>query len=170
MKKKLLLLYSWLISLLLSWLPDTPYTMRLRGFLYSFTMNQCGKNFQVANGVILRGLAKLRVGDNVYIGPRTIIFCNGLVEIKDEVLIGPNCVIVSGNHTNYKKSFRFNKTVAGPIIIGKGSWISANCTITSGVTIENNVLIAANSCVNKSTNESSIYGGVPAKFIKKLNE
>ena len=168
MKKKLLLLYSWIVSLLLSWLPDTPLIMRFRGFLYSLATNECGKNFQVANGVILRGLGKLRIGDNVYIGPRSIVLCNGCIDIQDEVLIGPNCIIVSGNHKSHQKSFRFSKTVSAPITIGKGSWISANCTITAGAIIKNNVLIAANSCLSKSTTESSLYGGVPAKFIKKL--
>ena len=168
--KNFLLLYSWFVSLLLSWLPDAPLTMRLRGFVYSFALNDCGKNFQVASRVIIRGLANLRIGDNVYIGPNSFINCHELIEIHDEVLIGPNCVITSGNHSNHNKSFRFSKSITAPISIGKGSWIAANCTIIAGVSIKNNVLIAANSCVTKSTTESSIYGGVPAKFIKKLND
>ena len=84
MKKKLLLLYSWIVSLLLSWFPDTPLIMRFRGFLYSLATNECGKNFQVANGVILRGLGKLRIGDNVYIGPNSFINCHDFIEIQNE--------------------------------------------------------------------------------------
>lgn len=163
-------MYSWIVSLLLSWMPDSPITMRFRGFLYSLAINKCGKNFQVANGVILRGLGKLRIGNNVYIGPRSIVLCHSWIDIQDEVLIGPNCIIVSGNHTNFQRSFRFNKTNSAPISIGKGSWVSGNCTITAGTTIKNNVLIAANSCVSKDTVDSALYGGVPAKFIKKLED
>lgn len=41
-----------------------------------------------------------------------------------------------------------------------------NAVILSGVTIGNGAVIAAGSVVTKSIPPYSIYGGVPAKFIK----
>jgi len=49
-------------------------------------------------------------------------------------------------------------------------WIGANCTITKGVNIKQGTIIAANAVVTKNTEEYSIYGGVPAKLIKKRHD
>ena len=41
-------------------------------------------------------------------------------------------------------------------------------TILKGTNIGDNVIIGANSLVNKSVDSFSIYGGVPAKKIKSI--
>ena len=47
------------------------------------------------------------------------------------------------------------------------TWICQNVTIMPGVKIGDGAIIAANSTVVKSVEPYSIYGGNPAKFIKK---
>ncbi|CDT94444.1 DapH/DapD/GlmU-related protein [Vibrio coralliirubri] len=49
---------------------------------------------------------------------------------------------------------------------GEGVWIGANTVILPGVTIGSNVAIGANSVVTKDIPSNTVYGGVPAKFIK----
>jgi len=66
----------------------------------------------LASTIILCALRKLKIGNNVYIDPRSKVLCNGWIDIQDEVLIGPNYFIVSGNYVNHNRSFRLNKTVA----------------------------------------------------------
>ncbi|QWG03992.1 hypothetical protein KMW28_13775 [Flammeovirga yaeyamensis] len=53
-----------------------------------------------------------------------------------------------------------------PIEIGENCWIGRGCIILAGVTIGDGAIIAANSVVNKNIPSNTIYGGVPAKFIK----
>ena len=53
----------------------------------------------------------------------------------------------------------------GQLIIENGVWIGANCTITDGVKIGNNSVIAANSVVITDVGPFDVYGGNPAKFI-----
>ena len=56
-----------------------------------------------------------------------------------------------------------------PIHIGKNVWIGANATVTQGVTIGDNAVVAAGAVVNKDVEENTIVGGVPARFIKRID-
>lgn len=52
------------------------------------------------------------------------------------------------------------------INIGDNTWIGSNVFILPGVNIGTNCVIGANSVVNKDVPSNSIFGGVPAKFIR----
>lgn len=55
----------------------------------------------------------------------------------------------------------------GDIVVGDDVWIGVNVTILSGVKIGQGAIIAAGSVVTKDVEPYSIYGGVPARLIKK---
>lgn len=170
MKIKISIIYSWFVRTLTYFFPNFPFVMRFRGYLYSFMMNNCGKNFQVHSSVIINSLSGLIVGRDVYIGPNTVIIAVDL-KIEDEVLIGPGCVISGGNHTFFNKSFRFGPTEGKKILISKGSWIAANCTVTAGSVLPERSILAANGALTKKfEKKDSLYGGIPAKFIKDINK
>ena len=169
MKNKVLLIYSWFVRSLLFLFPDMPILMRFRGFLYSFGMASCGKDFQVTHDAILKGLQNLTVGNNVFIGNHTIILASFNIEIANEVLIAPHCTIVDGVHTSLNGSFRYGPPKSGAVSICSGAWIGANSTITINSFLPRGSVLGANSFLNKKFNqELSFYTGSPAKFIKKL--
>lgn len=128
-------------------------------------MENCGKDFQVASTVTINSLVGLTVGKHVYIAHNTVII--GLkIEIGNEVIIGPNCVISAGNHTFLKDSFRFGKSSIEEVHIKDGSWIASNCSIIGGSIIPKQSILAAGAVLNKAfTEEKVIYGGIPAKKI-----
>ena len=168
MKHKFLLLYSWFVRTILYFLPDIPFIMRFRGWLYGLGMKKCGKNFQVTHSTILNGLDKMFVGKNVYIANFGNIICNGYVFLGDNILIGPSIVISSGNHY-FKNGMLSSDSLEDDILIGENVWIASHVTILAGVKIPNNSIIAAGAIVNKkSCTNSGMYAGVPAKFIKKI--
>ncbi len=75
------------------------------------------------------------------------------------------------NETNSPFSSKFYKkpeevNIIKPITIGNDVYIGYNVTVLGGVKIGNGSIIAANSLVNKNVPPYTIYGGVPAKFIK----
>lgn len=164
---KLSILYSWFVRTFLFFLPDYPFFMRFRGFLYSFMMKECGRNFQVSASATFNSLSEICVGNNVYIAYNTVFITKKMI-IEDNVLFGPNCVISGGNHQFDGESFRFLPSKSDIVIIKKGSWISANCTLLSGSVFPSKSILAAGSVLTKSfARETSIYGGVPAKYIKQ---
>jgi len=56
---------------------------------------------------------------------------------------------------------------SGDVIIGNDVWLAQNVTIMSGVTIADGAVVATNSTVAKDVGAYEIWGGNPAKFIKK---
>lgn len=165
--KKLSLIYSWFIWMVTFFIPDSKITMRFRGWLYSFMIPKCGKNFQVSSGAKLLGINKLNIGNNVFIANNVIINTGGTIFLNDDVMIGLGSIIVAGNHTLKDGSFRFGKRDEKDIIIGHGSWIAANCTVTAGAIFPPSSVLAANSVfLSKNDLESGVYGGTPAKLLK----
>ena len=49
-------------------------------------------------------------------------------------------------------------------------FIGVNTTILKGVTVGDNVIIGANSLVNKNLEPNSVYAGNPAKYLMSLEE
>lgn len=172
MVRKLSIIYAWFIRTTLFFLPDIPSVMRFRGFLYGVMLKGRGRNFQVAHSAILNSLSQLVVGDNVYFANGVSIFCGGGVYIGSDVLVGPSVTISSNNHTfEARNGYRFGAVKFRPVHIGSGSWLCANSVISAGSIFPNYSVLAPCSVFhfNDSQVERSLYSGVPAKFIKKLN-
>lgn len=169
MVNKVSILYSWFVRTVTIVLPNIPVCMRFRGFLYSFMMQSCGHNFQVSSSALLNSLSGLSVGNDVYIGHNAVII--GLdIHIQDEVMIGPNSVLASGNHLMKNGSFRFGGSCRKGIIIGRGSWVAGNCTLVAGSKLPESSVLGAGAVLKDAFMEGmALYGGVPAKYIGSLS-
>lgn len=142
---KLLLLYCYIVRLFMLILPDIPFVMRFRGWLYLLPVKNSTTNFQVAATASIRGLENLSIGDNVYIGPNTFILSRKTISISDNVLIAMNVVITDSNHgkDHFNNSYRFERGRMEPVVLGSGCWIAANCVITAGAHIESGSVVPA---------------------------
>lgn len=168
MKHKFFLLYTWFVRVVTFFFPDAPIFMRFRGWLYSFAMKQCGKNFQVSSTTILLGVERLSAGNDVYIAHNVVVNARAEIMLESQVMVGFNSVLVASNHTFCRGTFRFSQSTGEPIVVGMGSWIAANVTVVSGGVIPESTLIAANSVVVGKLDKPGIYGGIPAKYIGSL--
>ena len=113
-----------------------------------------GKNIHVGDyfltnyNVTILDIREFRAGDNVWIGPHTLI-------------------TTVGHPINPSGRLKF-LGIAKPVTIGNNVWIGGNVTILPGVTIGNNVVVAAGAVVTKDVPDNSLVGGVPAKIIKEI--
>lgn len=112
--------------------------------------------------------ANIHLGKGVYINAGVAMQDQGGIYIDDGALIGHHVVLATLNH-QFAEEKRHN-TVPKPIHIGKNAWIGSNATILQGVTIGENAIVAAGAVVTEDVAANTIVGGVPAKFIKKIEE
>ncbi|WP_031551454.1 sugar O-acetyltransferase [Oribacterium sp. FC2011] len=118
----------------------------------------------------------IELGENVTINMNCTFLDSNMITIGDRTLIAPDVKIYCGEHS-LDASKRFGTREDGskylisttrPVRIGSDCWIGGNATILPGVTIGNNVVIAAGAVVTKDIPDNVIAGGVPAKIIRQL--
>jgi len=133
-----------------------------------------GNNVRILRGVTIstspRG--RIRIGNGVHIGEGSVIFSGEEIRIGDNVIIGPQNVIVDFDHRFQDLEIPINQQdVNGKkITIGEDVWIASHCVITKGVTIGKGAVIGAGSVVNRNIPAYSVAAGVPVKVIKKRGE
>ena len=108
------------------------------------------------------------VGERVFINMGCKFQDQGGITIDEGALIGHNVVLATLNHI--PDPARRGGTTHAPIHIGRNVWIGANATVLAGVTIGDNAIVAAGAVVTKDVLPGSIVGGVPAKFIKMIED
>jgi len=110
---------------------------------------------------------RITCGKGLIVNSNTYFHALGGIEIGDNVLIGPNVVISSGEH-GYKegrKPVMWQKITPKKIIIERGVWLGANVVVMPGVIIAEGTIVGAGAIVTKSTKPFTIVAGVPAKKI-----
>jgi acetyltransferase-like isoleucine patch superfamily enzyme len=128
-----------------------------------------GSDTEILHGVIIMTYGgKIEIGEKCSINPYTIIYGHGGLKIGNNVLIAGHTMIIPSNHNFSNLLIPINKqgeTKKG-IIIEDDVWIGSGCKILDGVKIHSGAIIAAGSVVNRDVPSNSIYGGIPANFIK----
>ena len=127
-----------------------------------------GANPNVLPGFRCDNGLNIHVGDEFLANYNVTILDISPVRMGNNVWIGPNTLITSVGHPITPKGRRQHLGIAKPVTIGDDVWIGGNCTILPGVTIGNNVVVAAGAVVSKDVPDNCIVGGVPAKVIKEI--
>ena len=100
------------------------------------------------------------------------IFCSQEIVIKDFVLIGGNCKIYDTDFHSIYLDDRIQVPEIGvknaKVLIKEGAFIGASSIILKGVEIGKKAVVAAGSVVSKNIPDNEVWGGNPAKFIKKI--
>ena len=110
----------------------------------------------------------IEIGENFYSNHNLVILDPAKVKFGDNVFIGPNCGFYTAEHPLDAETRNKGLEYAKPIIVGDNVWIGGGVHVVAGVTIGNNVVIAAGAVVTKDIPDNCVVGGVPAKKIKNL--
>lgn len=126
---------------------------------------------RIFSSVKILGEVDVVIGEDTFIGADTFIGGgNCKISIGKNCDISSNVQIIGGTHEIDVLGDRIaGKGYSEDIIIGDGVWVCAGAKILGGVTIGEKAIIAAGSVVNKDVESYTIVGGVPAKFIRKID-
>lgn len=158
--------------------------LQIHGFLFvrgrgsikignNVTINSSLKSNPIGGNTrtIIHCNGKLTIGNNVGLSNCAIV-CQNQITIEDWVKIGGNVSIYdtdfhSVNYIERRKPVDYD-IKKKPVTIKEDAFIGAHSIILKGVTIGKRSVIAAGSVVTKSVPDDEMWGGCPAKFIKKI--
>lgn len=112
----------------------------------------------------------IHVGDHLIINYGCTILDVAEVTMGDWVMIGPHVLISTVNHPLSPRGRRNRLGVAKPVHIGNDVWIGGHATILPGVTIGDGSVVAAGAVVTKDVPDHVVVAGVPARFIKHIDD
>lgn len=145
----------------------------LRKILYKLSGFKAN-NSEIRKNVFMDVPDNVKIGENCFIN-REVKFNVGFskknkIELSDNVYVGCNVMFSCVSHEIGNSEKRAGRNIYKSIFVGKGAWIGANSTILAGVNIGEGAVVAAGAVVNKDVEKNSMYGGVPAKLIKYLED
>ena len=121
---------------------------------------------QIEDRCRISGKPKVVIGKNFYLNAGCHIL--GDIKIGDNVMIGPQSIIWGRDHgMKLGTPMNIQPHSIEKIIIEDDVWIGANVTILKNVIIEEGAIVAAGAVVTKKVPPNTIVGGVPAKVIGK---
>jgi acetyltransferase-like isoleucine patch superfamily enzyme len=110
----------------------------------------------------------LEIGDYSGIGRNCYIAIKENLKIGNYVRIGPDVCLLDHGHGVSKENLVMNQpAIIEKITIDDDVWIGRGVTILKGVSVGRGVIIGAGAVVAKDVPDYEIWGGVPARFIKK---
>jgi maltose O-acetyltransferase len=139
----------------------------LRRWILKNLSPSVGDNINLDRNVWIINWDNIEIGNNSGLGMNSRI---GSVKIGDNVLMGPECCILTNNHEfselnipikdqGYKAELK--------VIIEDNVWIGQRVIILPGIKIGYGSIVGAGAVVTKNVDPLTIVGGNPAKLIRK---
>ena len=116
--------------------------------------------------------AFIQLGNRCFLNYDCIILDGCDVKIGDNVFIGPRTIITTASHPLYAPVRIDCLGIQNPIVIEDNVWIGAGCIILPGAVIGENTVIGAGSVVTgaHSIPANSVAVGNPCKVIRNITD
>lgn len=137
----------------------------VRKFIYKyFFFMKIGKNTNLQMGIRVYSPNKIKIGDNCSVGNDSLLDGRRGIEIGNNVDIAGYVKILTLGHDLDDPEY---KTVGDKVVIKDHASIFTGASILPGLVIEEGSVVALDSVLTKHTKPWTIYGGNPAKEIRK---
>ena len=130
--------------------------------------SKSGENFLIEPNFFCDYGYNIEIGENFYSNHNLVILDPAKVKFGDNVFIGPNCGFYTAEHPIDAIERNKGLEYAKQINVGNNVWFGGNVTVLGGVSIGNNVVIGAGSVVVKDIPDNVVAVGNPCKVIKQI--
>jgi maltose O-acetyltransferase len=113
---------------------------------------------------------RLDIGRWAYLNVDVVLELGDTIDIGDSVHIGQGVSLLTTTHEVGPASCRAGGMTQAPITVGAGTWIAAGSTVLAGVTIGSGSIIAANCLVRDDVPDNCVFGGVPGRVVRMLDD
>lgn len=147
--------------------PVSMIIKKMRSFVGKHLFDKCGTNINIEKVADFGSGKGISLGSNSGLGINCKV--RGPLEIGDNVMMGPDVVIMTNSHNFERIDIPMNiqgSAVPKRVVIGNDVWIGTRVIILPGVTIGNGAIIGAGAVVTKDVPDMAVAGGCPAKVIK----
>jgi maltose O-acetyltransferase len=110
--------------------------------------------------------SQLTLGADTYVNAGCWFEGDGRIDVGEHCLLGPEVLVLTSTHGRGEGGGIARAAEHRPVRIGDRCWIGARATILPGVTIGDDVIVAAGAVVANDCEAAGTYGGVPARRIR----
>ncbi len=151
---------SW--AVLASWTP--PPFRGWRRFLLKLFGAQLGSHADVRGSAKVWYPPNLHLADRALLAERVNCYNMAPISLGEGALVSQGAHLCAGTHDISRADFQL---VAKPIVIGPRSWIAAEAFVGPGVEVGEGAVLGARGVTFKSLEAWGVYGGNPARWIKR---
>ena len=140
-----------------------------RTTIISKILRKTGQNFCIEQPFWCDYGYNIEIGENFYSNHNLIILDPAKVKFGDNVFIGPNCGFYTPEHPIDAETRNSLLEWAKPISVGNNVWIGGGVTVLGGVTIGDNSVIGAGSVVTSDIPSNVVAYGNPCRIKREIN-
>jgi putative colanic acid biosynthesis acetyltransferase WcaF len=123
---------------------------------------QIGQGVRIHPTVRITVPWNLKIGDNVGIGDRVILYSLGEISIGSGATVSQNAHLCAGTHDYRQPALPLVKQ---PIAIGQGAWICADAFLGPGVVVGDHAIVGARAVVIRPVTAWTVVAGNPAQAV-----
>lgn len=151
---------TWL--LLASWTP--PPLHAWRRFLLRAFGAKIGRHARIYGSTKVWLPANLEMGDYSVLGWNVNCYCQGKITLEDYANVAQYSHLVAGTHDIDSPTFQL---FTRPVRICRYAWVASDAFVGPGVTVGEGAVLGARGVAFKSLDPWTVYGGNPAREIRK---
>jgi len=149
-------------ALLASWTP--PQMSFWRRFLLKLFGARLGESTDVRGSAKVWYPPHLHLADRAMLAERVTCYNMAPISLGRGALVSQGAHLCAGSHDISSSEFQL---VAHPITIGPRAWIAAEAFVGPGVEVGEGAVLGARSVAFRSLDPWTVYGGNPAKPLKR---
>ena len=128
----------------------------------------CGEKIDIKSDFHCDYGCNIHVGENFFANYGCVLLDVCEIRIGKNCMLAPMVGLYTATHPLDAKTRTSGLEFGKPITIGDNCWLGANSTVVPGVTLGDNVVVAAGAVVTKSYGSNVVLAGNPARVIREL--